>query len=344
MEGKKGMNWKEWIEDENLSWLLEEENPGVRYLTMRDLLGDVFSTGEIDAARDQAYASGPIAQVLDAQESQGYWSKPGSGYNPKYFSSVWSLILLAQLGAAVQHDERVMRACEYMLEHGLTENGQFTSSGAPSGTIDCLQGNLCLAMQDLGVKDRRLEHAFEWMARSITGDGIAPMEEKHAELRYYAGNCGPLFACGANMKEACAWGAAKEMLALSKIPVENRTEQVKKALQMGVDFLFSSDPALAEYPSPWTGKPSGNWWKFGFPVFYVTDLLQIVEPLARLGYGSDPRLENALRCILDKQDEKGRWKMEYGYAGKTWGDYGVKGQPNKWVTLRALQTIKLARR
>ena len=31
---------------------------------------------------------------------------------------------------------------------------------------------------DLGVKDERLDKAFEWMARTVTGDGILPITEK----------------------------------------------------------------------------------------------------------------------------------------------------------------------
>ena len=57
---------------------------------------------------------------------------------------------------------------------------------------------------------------------------------------------------------------------------------IRRAVQQGADYLLSVDPATAAYPSPWAPKPSGNWWKFGFPVFYVTDLLQIVEALAEI--------------------------------------------------------------
>src|SRR5690606_15915899 len=97
------------------------------------------------------------------------------GYNPKYRSTVWSIILLAQLGASAEQDERIARACAYVLDHALTAGGQFTASGAPSGTADCLQGNLCAALIDLGYDDSRLETAFEWMARSVTGEGVAPV-------------------------------------------------------------------------------------------------------------------------------------------------------------------------
>jgi len=240
-------------------------------------------------------------------EEEGYWVKPGPGYLPKYWSTVWAIIMLAQLGATAEQDVRISRACAYVLDHALTAGGQFTTSGAPSGTADCLQGNLCAVLLDLGYDNPRLETAFDWMARTVTGEGVAPAEERTAAVHYYAGKCGPMFACGSNNRLPCAWGAAKVMLAFGKLPESRRTPTVERAIQQGVDFLFSTDPAIADYPSGYSSRPSGNWWKFGFPVFYVTDLLQIVEALVGLGYSNDPRLANALAAIRGKQDSHGRW-------------------------------------
>ena len=129
-------------------------------------------------------------------------------------------------------------------------------------------------------------------------------------------------------------------MAFSKLSVRQRTPLIDKAIQIGVDFLLSTDPVFAVYPTKDGNKPSRNWWKFGFPVFYITDLLQNVEVLVTLGFGHDDRLQNALDLIREKQDEQGRWALEYSYAGKTWGDFGAKEQPNKWVTLRALRILK----
>jgi hypothetical protein len=218
--------------------------------------------------------------------------------------------------------------------------GQFTTNGVPSGTVDCLQGNLCWAFLELGYEDPRLTGAFEWMARSVTGEGVAPASDRQAGVRYYAGKCGPSFACGANDKLPCAWGAVKVMLAFGRLPPEKHTPLIKRAITQGVDFLFSTDPALADYPCGYAEKPSGNWWKFGFPVFYITDILQIVDALVQLGYGSDPRLAGVLRLVQEKQDIQGRWPLEYDYQGKTWVDFGTKKQPNKWVTLRAVRVLK----
>jgi hypothetical protein len=321
-----------------LDWLLESENISVQYLARRDLTSANMSS--LLELQEKAHSEGPIAEILNKMEKEGYWCRPGAGYNPKYFSTVWSIILLSQLGASAEIDTRVAKACSYLLDHGLTEDGHFTVNGLPSGTVDCLQGNICAALLDLSCSDPRLDKAFEWMARSVTGDGVAPKGDKAAPLRYYASKCGPDFACGANNKLPCAWGGAKVMLAFSKLPKARRTPLINKSIDRGVSFFFSRDPGKADYPCGYSDKPSSNWWKFGFPVFYVTDILLIAEALVGLGYGSDPRLSNALKIIREKQDARGRWKLEYDYTGKTWADFGPKNQPNKWVTLRALKVFR----
>ena len=334
------MTWRDQLKGDSISWLLEAEDPGPRYLTLRDLLGTPSNSPELMDAEKKAHTSGPIAAILDNMQPDGYWDKPGPGYSRKYISTVWSIILLAQLGARMEMDGRIVKAVNYYLENALTPYGQISASRAPSGTMDCLQGNLCYALLDLGCNDPRLDSAFEWMARSVTGEGIAPMGEKDAKIRYYAGKCGPLFACGANDKQSCAWGTAKVMLAFGKLPKENRTPLIEQAIQQGIDFLFSVNPVQALWPSPYYPKPSGNWWKFGFPVFYITDLLQVAEALVLLGYGSDKRLADTLDHIRNKQDEQGRWLQEFSYQDKTWVNFGPKKQPNKWVTLRALRVLK----
>jgi hypothetical protein len=336
------MNWQEQLNGDTLGWLLGADNPDVRYLTLRDLLDLPAGDSELLAASDAAHRDGPISEILNQMNESGYWVEPGPGYNPKYRSTVWAVILLGQLGASIGMDDRISQACRYLLENALTEHGQFTASGTPSGTADCLQGNLCAALLDLGFNDPRLDQAFDWMARSVTSEGVAPMENRHAPVRYYAGKCGPAFACGSNNKLPCAWGGIKVMLAFGKLPAAQRTPLIERAIEQGVEFLLGVDPAEAAYPNGWSDRPSGNWWKFGFPVFYVTDLLQNVEALVRLGHGDDPRLSRALDLIREKQDDNGRWPLEYDYSGKTWAEFGRKKEPNKWVTLRAAWVLKYA--
>ena len=336
------MNNHSQIPEKTLDWLLESKDPGARFLALSKLSDLTVADPIYLTACEIAHSQGPIKTVLDAMHPEGYWEENNSGYLPKYRSAVWSIILLSQLGASVEFDPRIRKACQHYLDRALTENGQFSSSGPPSGTVDCLQGNILTALLDLGYTDPRIDKAYEWMARSVTGEGVGSMKNRNSPLRYYSGKIGPDFECGANNKLGCAWGAAKVMLAFSKLDKNDLTPLIQRAIQRGVDFLFSTDPAEGGYPNGWNPKPSGNWWKFGFPVFYVTDILQITEALVGLGYGQDKRLQNAIQLIKDKQDSDGRWNLEYDYSGKTWVDFGPKKIPNKWVTIRALYVLNHA--
>ncbi len=55
----------ELLSDNVLEWLLEECDPGVRYLAMRDLLYYRPDSPELQNARTAAHKTGPIAAVLD---------------------------------------------------------------------------------------------------------------------------------------------------------------------------------------------------------------------------------------------------------------------------------------
>jgi hypothetical protein len=325
-----------------LDWLLSPEDPAARALTLRDLLGAPADDPELLAAQKEALRAGPIARTLDSMEAEGYWSQEGPGYGPKYRSSVWSLIVLAQCGANPALDERIPRATAYFVEHALASGGQISYNRAPGGSIDCLQGNMLRALSDLGNDDPRLDAAWEWMARTVTGEGIAPASDKSNPNRYYAYKCGPLFACGANNGQPCAWGAAEVMSAFARLPEERRTPLVQRAIDAGVSFLLDCDTVNAPWPNGMRDHPSSKWWKFGFPVFYVCDLLRVAECLSELGYTCDPRLAPTLELIRSKQDGQGRWMLENKYPSKTWANFGVLNKPNKWVTIRALRVLRRA--
>ncbi len=329
--------------DATVAWLLEPDlvNPGARYFALSDLLDRTHDDAEVAAAQAAVMTSGPVPAILAAQDPAGYWVEPGPGYYPKYTGTVWQVTFLAQLGADGR-DPRVAAACDYVLDHSRSRYGGFSAGADPAGQIHCLQGNLAAALIDLGrLGDPRLDAALDWLARSITGDGIAPAAEKDAAVRFYrSGNSAPGFACSANNHLPCAWGAVKAMLALSKVPDAARTPAIRAAIATGSQFLLSRDPAVADYPMGYATKPSQSWFRFGYPVAYVTDVLQTLEVLTALGYGGDARLRPALELLLSKRDKQGRWRMEYTYNGKMWVEIERKGEPSKWVTLRALRVLK----
>jgi len=322
-----------------LPWLLETSNPAVRAATLQRLLGRLADDPEVIEARRRALEIDPIRSMLDAQHPGGWWEKPGPGYGPKYRGTVWSLVFLDQLGADPD-DERIQAAARYVLTWCPTTSGGFGCSSSqqeanppPSRVIHCLNGNLIRALIDFGhLDDPAVEAAVEWAARAITGEGVE---------RWYASSTpGPGFACAANDKQPCAWGAVKEMRGLAAVPPERRTPLTRRAVEAGVDFLLSHDPAVADYPMGYGNtKPSGSWFKLGFPSGYVTDVLQVLEVLAELGRAQDPRLGKAVAWLLDQRIDESRWANRYAYNGKTTIDIEPQGEPSKWVTLRACTVL-----
>jgi hypothetical protein len=333
-------NWLAQLRGDPLPWLLADDTPAVQHAALRDLLDRPPHDADVARARAAAMAADPIAAILAAQQPAGYWVKPGAGYAPKYRGTVWQLIFLDQLGADPA-DARVRAACEYVLSHTQTEPGGFGCSGSrdeavppPSRIFHCLNGNLLRALLRLGrLEDPRVQRSIDWQSRAITGE---------APIRFYeSGLNGPGFRCSVNDKLPCAWGAVKAMLALAGVPAERRAPHVRQAVDEGAAFLLSRDPAVADYPQPWgNAKPSGSWFKLGFPSGYVADVLQNLEALCELGHARDARLAHAVEWLLAKQDEQGRWRNEYAYNGKTWVDFEKQGQPSKWVTLRACRVLR----
>jgi hypothetical protein len=313
--------WSRHLRGEPLPWLLEDDNPSVRYFALRDLLGRPTDDPDMAEARSSIMASKPVREILEAQYPEGYWVKPGRGYSPKYRATVWQVMFLADLGAT--SNEAVDRACRFVLEHSLVpEENLFSATKAVTGIIDCLNGNLLRSLHQLGYGDHPLvREAFEALARTIVEEG---------------------FRCRANSsiradKDTwlpCAWGAIKALRALALIPQRQRSPAVNEARDRGADLLLSRNLATADYPSG-SGLVSPLWFKLGFPLGYDSDVLEALDVLAQLGHGGHPKLRRAIELVLEKQDSDGRWPLERTLT-KTWTSFGQRNQPSKWVTLRAM--------
>ncbi len=332
--------WLQRLDGNPLPWLLDEATPAVRHLALRELLDRPEDDVAVRQALAAAMRTPPISTILEAQAPEGYWVKPGAGYATKYRGTVWQLIFLDQMGADKSHPG-VRKACEYVLEHAQAGSGGFSASGVssrpghkpPSLVVHCLNGNLLHALLDFGlIDDERVQHAIDWQARSIIGEG---------DIRYYAsGTSGPGFGCAYNGRLPCAWGAIKAVRALVRVPLDRRTPSVQAAIEQGAVFLLGRDPAVADYPAARGTRPSSSWFKPGFPSGYVADVLQNLDVLCELGFGGDARLRPAVDWLLSKQDDEGRWKNQYAYNGKTLVDFERQGEPSKWVTLRACRVLK----
>ena len=304
-------------------WLLEANNPSVRYLALSGILNRPEDDPETTVARAAIPTQRQALAILNAQWPEGYWMHPDVGYSPKYKASTWQVIFMAQLG--MPRTLATDRACGYLFDSARLPTGLFTADKTARGAIPCLSGNLLRAMRQLGCDDPRLDGITETLAQTVVRD----------EFRCWC-NAKPR---AARVRDGlpCAWGVVKVLGAFAEVPADRRSPAVWNAVESGIALLLGGDLASGNYPAP--GGPSPQWRKLGFPLAYASDLLEALEALLRLGVDRRPCLQAAIDLVVTKRDGAGRWALEYT-PHNTWSSFGPLGRPNKWVTLRALRVLK----
>lgn len=318
-----------------VDWLLEPENPAVRYLTLTEILGRSHRHADVQRARSAIMRVGVVPAILDLQAPEGCWGKPEFFYTGKYRSTVWQLIVLAE-HCADGSDERVRRACEFVLGNSQDPtSGGFSmrrakraSGGLPDEVIPCLTGNMVYCLLRLGYfGDERVRRGIEWLTRFLRfddGDSAPPRGWPYARWEMCYG------------RHSCFMGVVKGLKALAAIPADGRSAAVQRTIDAGVEFLLRHHVYRQSHNLAQVAKP--GWTRFGFPRMYQTDTLEIALLLVSLGK-HDERLRDALGLIQSRREPDGRWLLQDTLNGKFQVDIEHKGRPSKWITLNALRTL-----
>jgi hypothetical protein len=192
--------------------------------------------------------------------------------------------------------------------------------------IPCLSGNMVFSLLRFGyLKDPRLQNSIDWLCknqRTDDGDG-----KKNQNARYNA--------CWG--RHSCHMGVAKTLKALVEIPEASRSEQVSSKIGELTDYflkhhIYKKSHALEEVSVK-------GWLKFGFPLMYQSDVLELLGLFASL-HIKDSRLNDAVSLVEEKRTKEGFWIMETSCNGRMQVRIEKKGAPSKWLTLKALQVLQ----
>ena len=69
-------NWKSVLKEDSTDWLLEAENPSVRYFALSQLLDKPQNDVEVAAAKKAIMRAGVVPKILAKQNSDGSWESP----------------------------------------------------------------------------------------------------------------------------------------------------------------------------------------------------------------------------------------------------------------------------
>ena len=134
-----------------VEWLLEEDQPSVRYLALTELLDKPQKDPEVKAAKKNIMKKGWAKDILDKQEVGGYWIKETNLYQPKYISTNWMLLILSDLGLT-RDEPRIDKACQMWIKDFAKDDGGFDNGGGKFGHL-CITGNTARALVKFGYGD-----------------------------------------------------------------------------------------------------------------------------------------------------------------------------------------------
>jgi len=318
-----------------VEWLLEPDNPSVRYFTLTDLLGKSPLSEEVIRARSAIMESGVVPEILSHLGSNSYWGDSKRFYTDKYRGTVWQLMMLAELGADGKHPG-IAAACEFILKNSQeAESGGFstyksekTGGGLPGYVIPCLTGNLVWSLIRLGYSDHpQVRKGISWInTYQRFDDGMDEIPKGWPYDRYQM--------CWG--RHSCHMGAAKALKALAEIPAGMQSAADCQTIDAGVEYFLAHHIYKKSHDLESVAKP--GWMRLGFPLMYQSDILEILDILTRLNI-RDQRMEDALDILMSKRGDSGRWNMENSFNGKFLVDIEKKGKQSKWITLKALRIL-----
>jgi len=330
------MSWREEMRADPTDWLLEPSNPGVRHWALLDILNREPDDPDVVKARKSIMASEPVKAILAAQEPEGQWCDSGDMYLPKYKATTHQLLILAELGAsrtpaierAVEHVYRFQR----LSGHFLTELPK-TDQGRASAVKDgcCLDGNVLYYLIHFGyLDDPRTKKLLDFIS------DYHDQENAGWRCRSYPINRDAVFPVN------CYMGATKVLKALSTMPEKKRSPEIRALIDREVENILENGVYRYLRNSDGSRKEKAGWKRFGFPLFYQSDVLEVLDTLTRLGV-SDERMAGAVELVQEAQQGDGSWLLSNTFNGKMWVDIEEKGRPSKWVTLRAVRVLRRLR-
>ena len=98
-----------------LDWLLQEDQPSIKYLALTQLLGRPENDPNVASAKKATTEKGWAAEILAKQLAGGWWMGEESLYKPKYFSTNWKLLILSDLGLT-KEEPRIAKSCELWIK------------------------------------------------------------------------------------------------------------------------------------------------------------------------------------------------------------------------------------
>jgi hypothetical protein len=304
-----------------VEWLLESEEPAVRYLVRRDVLGE-----RIEPPPSEILAGPKVRALLSGQQRDG-----GFGVHPyrKWTGAHWRLVSLVEL-AVPAGEPRAVAAATTVLDWVASKRRRVHVVNGLARRCASMEGNALAVCSRLGLAgDERVGGLAASLVAWQWPDGGWNCDARATGRR-----------SSFHESHAAAWGLHEYAVATGD---ERAGDAARRTAELFLEHrvfrsLRSGDVIHA------------RWVKLHYPPYWHYDVLQALLVLSRLGLARDPRAADALDLLEARRLPDGRWQpggywwtRKEGGAGIEVVDWG-RGGPNEMITLNALRVLAAAGR
>lgn len=303
-------------------WLLEANNPSIRYRTLTELLDRDPGDLEVLQARGEIAESKLAANIFSKMHPDGYWlqKKPskdefvgeGTEYGA-YATTHFCLAYLAELGLDRQHPQ-VSKAAERYLNLQAADRDFFRH-------LSCLYGYNIRTYIMLGYRrDSRVQKSIDLLLTAERPDGgyLCDLHEGKYKTR---------------ATKSCIRGSAKALLAFSEL----REYWDHPRCQALVEYFLKREVLFRT--SDLDQAINHDVTRTHFPITWRAGLTEMLYALSKMGYGANAELNRAWEILESKRDDEGKYCLDWT-PKQALLKPGKRGQANKWVTFYALLSLK----
>ncbi len=303
-----------------VDWLLQSDEPAIRMLARRDLLGDA------SAEDDGVILDGPkVAALLSGQQPDGGF---GVSFYRKWTGAHWRLVSLVELAIPALEPRAVAAADSVLARLGRLRPVPVVD-GLPRSHAS-IHGNALAACSRLGLAaDPRVATLAGQIMTWQWPDGGWNCEFKATGYR-----------SSFHETLATSWGLHEYAAATGSAAAAGAAGRAAELLLEHRLFRSLRTGAVI----------SRTWLAPRYPPYWHYDILQALLVLSRMGKAADPRASDALDELERRRLPDGRWRPD-GYYWRPppstvapevvdWG----RGGPNEMITLNALRVLQAAGR
>ena len=293
-------------------WLLDSD-PSIRWQVMRDLTATPAE--DITAERQRVASEGWGARLLESQRADGNW---GDGKTlPFWWTNMYTLVFLRDLGVDPASDG--VRAAIDLVNAHVNFGPEFRNSPFFDGEVEpCINGRIVALGAHFGERRDKL---VDRLLSEQLADGGWNCEAERGSVRssFHTTLC-----------------VLEGLLAFEN--AFGATPAITQARNRGEEYLL--ERRLLRRLS--TGAIINPLWtQFAFPPLWHYDALRALDYFRAASVKSDARFDEAIDLVRRRRQTDGRWLLDVRHRDTLHTDIaGEVGQPNRWVTFRALRVLR----